>query len=176
MAVNNIKILVLGSGMVARPCIEYLLRNPKNNVTVGKSSLFSTSEVGHHSDNLPIACRTLSTAQSLALRLPRTTAISLDVSNSVQLEKAIQVHNLVISLVPYIYHSTVIKLAIKSKVNVVTTSYVSSAIKELENAAKEAGIVVLNEVGVDPGVDHLYAIKKIGEVHSRGGKVCRSSP
>ena len=150
MAVNNIKILVLGSGMVARPCIEYLLRNPKNNVTVGKSSLSSVSEVGHHSNNLPIACRTLSTAQSLASSLPRTTAISLDVSNSVELDKAIRVHNLVISLVPYIYHSTVIKLAIKNKVNVVTTSYVSPAIKELENATKEAGIVVLNEVGVDP--------------------------
>lgn len=78
-----------------------------------------------------------------------------------------------ISLVPYVYHSAVIKTAIKNKVNVVTTSYVSPAIKELENAAKEAGIVVLNEVGVDPGVDHLWAIKKIGEVHAKGGKVCR---
>ncbi len=52
-----------------------------------------------------------------------------------------------ISLVPYGYHSTVIKIAIKHKVNVVTTSYVSPAIKELESASKEAGIVVLNEVG-----------------------------
>lgn len=145
------KILVLGSGMVARPCVEYLLRDPKNNVT--------------------IACRTLSTAQSLASSLPQTTAISLDVSNSIDLDRAIQAHDLVISLVPYIYHGTVIKLAIKNKVNVVTTSYVSPTIKELENAAKEAGIVVLNEVGVDPGVDHLWAIKKIEEVHAKGGKV-----
>ena len=52
-----------------------------------------------------------------------------------------------------------------------TTSYVSPAIKELEAAAKEAGIVILNEVGVDPGVDHLYAVKTIGEVHAKGGKV-----
>lgn len=64
-----------------------------------------------------------------------------------------------------------IKLAIKNKVNVVTTSYVSSEIKELEEAAQKAGIVVLNEVGADPGVDHLYAIKKIEEVHAQGGKV-----
>lgn len=76
-----------------------------------------------------------------------------------------------ISLVPYVYHATVIKLAIKNKINVVTTSYVSPAIKELETAAKEAGIVILNEVGVDPGVDHLWAVKKIGEVHAKGGKV-----
>lgn len=124
-------------------------------------------------NGLPIACRTLSTAQSLASSLPQTTAISLDVSNSVDLDKAIRAHSLVISLVPYIYHGTVIKLAIKNKVNVVTTSYVSPTIKELENAAKEAGIVVLNEVGVDPGVDHLWAIKKIEEVHTKGGKVRR---
>ena len=58
----------------------------------------------------------------------------------------------------------------------VTTSYVSDAIRELEVLAKEAGIVVLNEVGVDPGVDHLYAIKKINEVHSKGGKVCSFEP
>lgn len=118
----------------------------------------------------------MSTAQNLASSLPRTTAIALDVSNSVELDEAIQAHNLVISLVPYIYHATVIKLAIKNKVNVVTTSYVSPAIKELESAAREAGIVVLNEVGVDPGVDHLYAVKTIGEVHSKGGKVRYEMP
>lgn len=64
-----------------------------------------------------------------------------------------------------------IKSAITSKTHVVTTSYVSPALKELDAAAKEAGIIVLNEVGVDPGVDHLYAIKKIGEIHAKGGKV-----
>ena len=53
----------------------------------------------------------------------------------------------------------------------VTTSYVSEAIQDLDGAAKEAAVTVLNEVGVDPGVDHLYAIKKIDEVHSKSGKV-----
>lgn len=90
----------------------------------------------------------MSAAQNLASSLPQTSAISLDVSRSIDLDREIQAHNLVISLVPYIYHSTVIKLAIKNKVNVLTTSYVSPAIKELENAAKEAGIVILNEVGL----------------------------
>ena len=80
-----------------------------------------------------------------------------------------------ISLVPYTYHASIIKLAIKHKTNVVTTSYVSDAIRELDTPAREAGIVVLNEVGVDPGVDHLYAIKKIGEVHAKGGKVNNSA-
>ncbi|CAD6573599.1 MAG: hypothetical protein ASARMPREDX12_006128 [Alectoria sarmentosa] len=138
-----------------------------------QSVIFPTlqSQRSEHAQRSPIACRTLSTAQSLASGLPRTSAISLDVTSLIDLNKAIQAHNLVVSLVPYIYHSAVIKLAIENKVNVVTTSYISPAIKELENAAKEAGIVILNEVGVDPGVDHLWAIKKIGEVHAKGGKV-----
>lgn len=97
------------------------------------------------------------------------------VPGSVGVERVCNAHNLVISLVPYIYHAAVIRLAINNKVSVVNTSYVSPAIKELENAAKEAGIVVLNKVGVDPGMDHLYAVQKIGEVHAKGGKVCRLS-
>lgn len=116
----------------------------------------------------------MSTAQALAGTYPRAKAAALDVSSIAELESQISAHNLVISLVPYIYHASIIKIAIKYKVNVVTTSYVSDAIRELDVSAKEAGIVVLNEVGVDPGVDHLYAIKKINEVHSKGGKVCSS--
>ncbi|RYO87786.1 hypothetical protein DL762_004076 [Monosporascus cannonballus] len=72
---------------------------------------------------------------------------------------------------PWSWVVHVIRSAIKGKTQVVTTSYVSPAIKELNGAAKEAGITVLNEVGVDPGVDHLYAIKVIREVHEKGGKV-----
>ena len=87
------------------------------------------------------------------------------------LEKEIAEHDLVISLVPYIYHVNVIKAAIKGKTNVVTTSYISPGIRELEDEIKKAGIVVMNEIGLDPGVDHLYAIKTIDEVHEKGGKV-----
>lgn len=111
----------------------------------------------------------------MASSLPRTNAISLDVNNTSALEAAIAAHDLVISLIPYTYHVSVIKAAIKSKTNVVTTSYVSQAMRELDAAAKEAGIVVLNEVGLDPGIDHLYAIKTIGEVHAKGGKVAAHS-
>lgn len=66
-------------------------------------------------------------------------------------------YDVVISLVPYMYHAAVIKSAIKHKTQVVTTSYVSEAIKALDGAAKKAGLTVLNEIGVDPGVDHLVS-------------------
>ena len=151
------KILVLGSGMVARPCVEYLVRNPNNNVTVGKCLYLALG--GPDLAQWSSACRTLSTAQRLASSLPQTIAISLDVSDSFELDRAIQAHHLVISLVPYTFHVAVIKLAIRNKVNVVTTSYVSPAIRELEKAAKEAGIVVLNEVGyVNFDFDIFYSL------------------
>ena len=118
-----------------------------------------------------LACRNLSKAQSLAARFPRTKSINLDVTVQVDLDKQVAAHDVVISLVPYIYHVAIIKSALKGGAQVVTTSYVSDAIRELDNEAKTNGITILNEVGVDPGVDHLYAIKKIDEVHSKGGKI-----
>lgn len=117
------------------------------------------------------ACRTLETAQKLIGNLPDCRAISLDVGSTADLEREIAAHDLVISLVPYIYHAAVIKAAIKSKTNVVTTSYVSPAMRELDEEAKKAGIVVMNEIGVDPGIDHIYATKTIDEIHEKGGKV-----
>ncbi|KXS13659.1 Saccharopine dehydrogenase [Gonapodya prolifera JEL478] len=144
-------ILLLGSGFVAGPCAEYLLRNPDNSVT--------------------IASRRIEPAQKLAGNHPRATPISLDVSSDAALENEIAKHDLVISLIPYTHHATVIKAAIKHKKHVVTTSYVSPAMEELHEQAVAAGITVFNEIGVDPGVDHLYALKTIDDVHSAGGKI-----
>jgi saccharopine dehydrogenase (NADP+, L-glutamate forming) len=79
--------------------------------------------------------------------------------------------DLVISLIPYTFHAAVIKSAIRKKKNVVTTSYVSPAMLELEQQCKDAGITVMNEIGLDPGIDHLYAVKTIEEVHKAGGKI-----
>lgn len=93
-----------------------------------------------------------------------------------ELDGAIAAHDIVISLVPFTYHAGIIRSAIKSKTQVVTTSYVSAAIRELDTAAREAGITIVNEVGVDPGIDHLYAVKIIGDVHERGGKVSACLP
>ena len=89
----------------------------------------------------------MATAEKLASQFPRTKSISLDVSSVNDLDKYISMHDVVVSLVPYIYHANVIKSAIKSKTQVVTTSYVSEAIRSLDGPAKDASITVLNEVG-----------------------------
>ncbi|KWU45427.1 saccharopine dehydrogenase [Rhodotorula sp. JG-1b] len=146
------KVLLLGSGFVAQPAAEYVLRRAENSLTVG--------------------CRTLATAESFANSLSRKAeALAVDAADEASLDAAVKEHDLVISLIPYTQHANVIKSAIKYKKNVVTTSYVSPAMKALEKEAVEAGITVLNEIGLDPGIDHLYAVKTIDEVHRAGGKV-----
>lgn len=171
------KVLLLGSGAVARPCAEYVARNPQNALTIGtymhpKCILTQVTPSGMR----VTACRTLKSAEAIANDLPNTTARSLDAGSDdpekrAALEQAVAEHDLVISLVPYIFHTNVIRAAIKGKTNVVTTSYISPAIRALEDEVKAAGIVVMNEIGLDPGVDHLYAVKTIDEVHAKGGKV-----
>jgi saccharopine dehydrogenase-like NADP-dependent oxidoreductase len=128
----------------------------------------------HDLVNVLSACRTLSSAEALGAGLPDTKGISLDVNDTEALEREVAAHDLVISLIPYTYHATVIKAAIKGKTHVVTTSYVSPAMRELDAAAKEADIVVMNEIGLDPGIDHLYAVKTIEEVHAKRGKASRT--
>lgn len=80
-------------------------------------------------------------------------------------------HDITISLIPYTYHAQVIKAAIKHRKHVVTTSYINPQMAALDQEAKAAGITVMNEIGVDPGIDHLYAVKTIDEVHREGGKI-----
>jgi saccharopine dehydrogenase (NADP+, L-glutamate forming) len=120
------KALLLGSGFVATPTVDVLT---KAGVSV------------------TVACRTLAKAEKLAGGFKNASAISLDVSNASALEAEVAKHDVTISLIPYTHHADVIKAAIKAKKNVVTTSYVSPAMMELDTQAKEAGITVFNEIG-----------------------------
>jgi saccharopine dehydrogenase (NADP+, L-glutamate forming) len=70
------------------------------------------------------------------------------VTDDKALDAVVAEHDLVISLIPYTFHATVIKSAIRNKKNVVTTSYVSPAMMELDAEAKAAGITVMNEIGL----------------------------
>ena len=143
-------MLLLGAGFVTRPTA----------VELDKAGVSVT-----------VACRTLESAQKLCEGLQNATAISLDVSDSAALEREIGKNGLVISLIPYTFHAQVIKAAINVKKHVVTTSYVSEAMMALDQEAKDAGITVFNEIGLDPGLDHLYAVKTVSEVHKEGGKI-----
>ncbi|KAK4147168.1 Saccharopine dehydrogenase [Dichotomopilus funicola] len=144
------KVLMLGAGFVTRPTLDIL----------------SDSGIP-----VTVACRTLASAQQLSEGVKNAHPISLDVTDDKALDAEVAKHDLVISLIPYTFHAVVIKSAIRNKKHVVTTSYVSPAMLELDAEAKAAGITVMNEIGLDPGIDHLYAIKTIDEVHQAGGKI-----
>lgn len=162
------KVLLLGSGFVARPAAEFIVRDPSNELTIGKSITMRPVKLLVEYE---AACRTLKNAEALAEGLPGTTAISLDVTDASALNNAVAAADAVVSLIPYTLHVSVIEAAIKGKTHVITTSYVSPAVRDLEKRVKAAGIVVMNEIGLDPGIDHLYAVKTIDEVHAQGGKV-----
>ncbi|OAA61623.1 saccharopine dehydrogenase [Niveomyces insectorum RCEF 264] len=144
------KVLMLGAGFVTKPTVDILA---KSGVTV------------------TVACRTLESAKALSAGIQNAVPVSLDVTNGQALDAAVGQHDLVISLIPYTFHAAVIKSAIRQKKHVVTTSYVSPAMLELDQQCKDAGITVMNEIGLDPGIDHLYAVKTIDEVHKAGGKI-----
>lgn len=163
------KALLLGAGFVVRPTIEILAKAGVE-VTVGANYMLLLENAANHTSHVT-ACRTVENAKKLCDKIEHTNCISLDVFNESELEAAIEKVDIVISLIPYSYHATVAKAAIKLKKNMVTTSYISPALADLEESIKEAGITIMNEIGLDPGIDHLYAVKTIDEVHREGGKI-----
>ena len=98
-------------------------------------------------------------AKKLAAGFPRTTSISLDVNDAKALDDQVSKHALVVSLIPYTFHEAVILAACKHRTNVVTTSYISPAIAALEGKIKEAGITVMNEIGLDPGQSYQRSLR-----------------
>lgn len=146
------KILLLGAGFVAKPLVKYLLEVPSiSNLTVGDM--------------------VKSKAQDLLGNHPKGKAIEINVDDEKCLNQYIAEHDLAISLLPYIHHLKVANLCIKHKKHLVTTSYVSPAMKALDSAAKSAGVLFLNEMGLDPGIDHMSAKKIIDDVHDKGGQI-----
>ncbi len=144
------KILILGAGMVVRPIVKYLLKEG-NQVTV--------------------ATRTKSKAEKMIDGHPNGTALAWTVDDKESLDKLIQEHDLAVSLLPYAYHVMVAKLCIRHMKNMVTTSYVKPEMKALDEEAKAAGIIILNELGLDPGIDHMSAMRIIDHVHEKDGKI-----
>lgn len=144
-------VLVLGAGMVSRPLVRYLLDLTDVKVTMASRTVEKASSIiDNHSDGIPV---------------------SLDVSNDEKLESLIINADVVVSLLPYTYHVKVAKMCISHKKHLVTTSYVSKEMNALNKDAKEAGILLLNECGLDPGIDHMSAMKIIHEVEQRNGYI-----
>ena len=144
------KVLIIGAGLVAKPMVEYLLER-EFRITVAS----------------PMKAR----ADEMIKGNPLGVSADWSMDDPDGLEKLVSGHDITVSLLPYKFHPDVAIVCIKYKKSLVTTSYVQPAMKALDDDAKKAGVILLNEIGLDPGIDHMSAMKIIDHIHGKNGKV-----
>ncbi|MBN1326437.1 MAG: saccharopine dehydrogenase NADP-binding domain-containing protein [Candidatus Cloacimonetes bacterium] len=144
------KIVIFGAGLVVKPMVDYL---------------------AEHGFEIIVASRTLSKAEKLAGSHAKVTARQVNSADESAMEALVKGSDLCVSLLPANLHVSVARKCLKYGKHMVTTSYISPEMRSLDQQAKEAGIIILNEIGVDPGIDHMSAMKIFHEVESKGGKI-----
>lgn len=147
-------ILVIGAGRSASSLIKYLLDHSEKeqlHITIGDLSIELAQQKTNNHKN--------------------ARAISFDVCNDEQRKKEIQQADIVISMLPAHLHIEVAKDCVFYKKNMITASYISEEMKSLDFQAKENQIVLMNEIGLDPGIDHMSAMKIMDEIRAKGGKI-----
>ncbi|WP_225035328.1 saccharopine dehydrogenase family protein [Winogradskyella sp. SM1960] len=147
-------ILIIGAGKSCSYLIKYLLDN-------------SESEKLH----LTIGDLNVDNAKKLVGSHPNTEVIHLDVFNADSRIPAIKAADIVISMLPARFHIEVAKDCITYKKNMVTASYVSPEMQALDEDAKANNLIFMNEIGVDPGIDHMSAMHVIDRIRAKGGKI-----
>lgn len=147
-------ILIIGAGRSATSLIRYLLdKSEEENlfITIGDISVQS--------------------AKKLIQNHPNAKGILLDVFNDAQRKEAVKNSDLVISMLPARYHIEVAKDCLALGKNMVTASYVSKEMQALNPKAEAKGLIFMNEIGLDPGVDHMSAMQIIDRIRAKGGKM-----
>ena len=147
-------ILIIGAGRSATCLIRYLLDKSSSEklfITIGDISLGA--------------------AQKFTKSHTNAKGILLDVFNKDEREKAVKNCDMVISMLPARFHIEVAKDCITFGKNLVTASYISDEMQNLDKEAKAKGLVFMNEIGVDPGIDHMSAMKVIDNIRDKGGKL-----
>lgn len=147
-------ILIIGAGRSASSLIKYLLNKAE-------------TERLH----LTIADLSLELAQKKTNNHPNATPIQLDIANIEERQQQIQKADIVISMLPAHLHVEIAEDCIIFKKHMVTASYISPKMQELDAQAKENGLIFMNEIGLDPGIDHMSAMKVIDEIRGKGGKM-----
>ncbi|NVN95299.1 MAG: saccharopine dehydrogenase NADP-binding domain-containing protein [Bacteroidetes bacterium] len=147
-------ILILGAGLSSSSLIKYLLDHSEANnwkIKLGDVSLAIAEEkISNH---------------------PNGKAIEFDIFNELQKEEEIKNADAVISMLPARFHPLVAECCLKHKKHMLTASYVSPEMKAMNEEAKKLGIAMLNELGVDPGIDHMSAMKVVDKIKAEGGKM-----
>ncbi|MDY7095485.1 MAG: saccharopine dehydrogenase C-terminal domain-containing protein [Acidobacteriota bacterium] len=145
------KALVLGAGLVVKPLLDELSQRPDTEVQV--------------------AALNIERAEELVAQRPHASAMELDISDRAALQKAVNDAAVVISLLPADCHVAVAECCLEARVPLVTSSYVSDGMRALHSQARERGVLLLNETGLDPGIDHMMAMEVIRRVRGEGGEI-----
>ena len=145
------RVVVFGAGLVVRAHVRYLL---------------------DHGIHVTVASRTVSKAEDILDGHPNGTPIAYDITvEPEKLEQIIAEHDLAVSLLPWQFHPQVARACLNQGKHMVTTSYVKDEMMALDAEAKEKGVILFNELGVDPGIDHMTAMQVIDRVHAEGGEI-----
>jgi len=145
------RVAILGSGMVCAPVVDMLYDE-------GVSVTLCSIDVEE--------------AEAIAGGRSDIRCMALDVRNDMEsLDRVVSGVDAVVSLVPAPFHPAVAKSCIKHKCHLITASYESPSIASLHQDALDADIAISNEVGLDPGLDHMSAMQVIHEIEDLGGKV-----
>ncbi|KAJ7069890.1 Saccharopine dehydrogenase-domain-containing protein [Mycena amicta] len=145
------KVLLLGSGMVAGPVVETLAqRRDIELVIAGNSAQQIRNLIKGHTNVKSKLC---------------------DLENRAMFERLIEEADLVISLLPAGFHADIAEMCVKHRRHLVTASYISSAMRSLHERAVNADILLLNEIGLDPGIDHCSAISLVSRLQAQGKQI-----
>lgn len=148
------QILIIGAGRSASSLIQYLLSK-------------SASEHLH----LVVADLTLALAEAKTNAHPNATALALDINQVEARRKAVQNADIVISMLPASMHLGVAQDCIDFGKHLITASYVSNEMWAMDAQVKAKGLVFMNEIGLDPGIDHMSAMQIIDRIKAQGGKM-----
>lgn len=152
MSQHKYKVLLVGSGLMTPPLIDYLLQ--------------------FNDTHIHVVSNIVKDAELLCKRAPQhMSAGYLDVNDSAAIEKLVVGKSLVLSFIPPWMHMPVMTACVKMGVNCTTSSYVSDAMMTLDAEAKRKGLTLLNECGLDPGIDIMGTMKVVDECKKRGWKV-----
>jgi saccharopine dehydrogenase-like NADP-dependent oxidoreductase len=145
------KILVLGAGMVVKPAVDYFL-----------------DKCNYH---VIIATRTVSKAHEIVGGRKNTTVIQWDAEDLEKLDKLVTQADLVVNFIPPAFQVQTTKICIKHKKHMIHTDFTFPEVTAMNEEAKKADIIILNEIGEDPGIDHMSIKKSLDEIKRKGGKV-----
>lgn len=148
------KILIIGAGRSASSLIKYLLdKSDKENL------------------QLIVADKFIDSAEKMINNHKNAKALELDVFDESNRRGAVKNADIVVSMLPARFHLEVAKDCVEFSKSMVTASYISKEMEALNDEVVKKGLVFMNEIGLDPGIDHMSAMQIIDRIRDNGAKL-----